>query len=125
MSGAMEIMEVWAAVGGGEFAQFDIDPQAPPTVISSGASILLAILRWVGLAICVGVFMWGGVRWGIDNRRGSADQNAGKLMCLGGGFGALIIGVAPEIVKQFSDRGASIGAPVGGLWRAVAALVGA
>lgn len=79
-------------------------PSTSPDSSVPGGSVLQKILGWAmygGLAICVLAMIVGGAMWGFSQSNGAMGgrEGDGKKMVMGGGVGAVIIGVAVAFVN--------------------------
>ena len=61
---------------------------------------LVGAIKFLALAACVAALLIGGGAWGLAARSGNAST-MGRSFCLGGALGAVIVGLAPDIVTYF------------------------
>ena len=68
---------------------------------------ILGWLMWLGLAACGAAILYGAASWRGWGSASSGRAVEGKTYVISGAIGALVIGLAPTVVKMLFDAGSA------------------
>lgn len=111
LAGAMVLPPTFAglAIGAAEpaAAASPLDDVSPSSTGLPGAALFTQILSWgfwLGLGVCGLAIVYGAATWrGMNGNTGRGVE--GKMYVAAGAIGAMVIGLAPTIVRVLFDAG--------------------